>query len=74
MSDWLIRATDIVDMADAVLIVMDYAREEVDKFTFGPLVREDIMSSGLFLLGDADGVADRLSKAIPQLTITRASA
>ncbi len=74
MADYLIRTDDLGQMADAVLLIMEFARAEPDKFTFGPLEQQPLMTSGLFLLGEADRVADRLRKYLPDVTIVQNSA
>lgn len=60
--------------AEALGAVLKYARSTEDDFTFGGLSLPQLLSSGLWLTGETDGIAEILDKiegAVRQETVGR---
>lgn len=54
---------DSLDVAvEALITVLEDARETDKDYSFGSLSTQQIMSSGLILVGDAQHIADRLKE------------
>lgn len=68
MPSYRVTAESRLDMADAVVLCAEHARTSGRDYAFGPMRQEDLMQSGLLVLGDTEALAAELAR-LPRVTV-----
>lgn len=58
------------DATQALIMILEHSRESGQDYTFGSLSPDQILTSGLLIIGDADDISQEIAK-LPTATLYR---